>query len=171
MKGETLTYDEIIERSKEKITKIDKAMFIYGIIAAIIMFVFTYLLSKDILMASVLSVLIIVFVVVIFLLSRKTRNLGIDKDISQYKDEINEYNVVYNDFYYIITKKHLIAVQHEDTIIVKVISLDEIDSFTTKKYSKGDRSYFNIKLVNGKLVILYLPDIFIEILNKYAKNK
>lgn len=170
MNCENLTYDEIIERSRKYITRIYKGMFIYGIIATFIMFGFILFLTKDLLMASVISSIILVFILIVYPSVRRACKYGIDKDICEYKDEINEYNVVYGDFQYILTKKHLIAFQHDDTMYMRIIALDEIETFTTKNYLKDKKSYFAFKLVNGKKVIVYLPNVFIELLYKYKNN-
>lgn len=176
MNGETLTYDEIVERSRKYLEKKEKRALIFFIIMGIIMFVFVLLLSKkELALACICGEVPIVVGSIWFLATNKDRKYGINGKIEQYKDIINNYNLVFNGFREIYTKSHIIYF-YEDydttTWSVHVICLNDIESITLKKAYLTNHTCFFINMKNGKskrdrLKIATLPDVFKEILKDY----
>ena len=175
MNGETLTYDEIVERSRKYLEKKEKKALIAFIIMGIIIFVFVLLLAKELALACFCGAVPIVVGSIWFLATNKDRKYGINGKIEQYKDIINNYNLVFNGFREIYTKSHIIYF-YEDydttTWSVHVICLNDIESITLKKAYLTNHTYFFIYVKNGKskrdkLKIATLPDVFKEILKDY----
>lgn len=176
MNGETLTYEEIIERSRKYMVKRGKKELIASLIMSIVLFVFILLLAKDLAMASVIGSIPIIVMTIVYLCNSKRRKYGINKELEPYKDIINNYNLVYDDFKVIYTKSHIfnfVEDYYDDTWSVTIVCLNDIETVSISKFYSGKQlTCFNIYIKNAKrkydkLKVMYLPDIFKEILKEY----
>ncbi len=181
MNGETLTYDEIIERSKKQFVKTGKSGLIVFIVSGVLFFTTILIFARDLALASFLGGFLIVSGFLVYLSEKKYREYGVSNVLEPYKDIINNYNLVFNDFHIIYTKTHLF---YYDTFYdtnswdIYVVCFDDIESITLSKsiFVRKGYSYFKIqfkneeKYKNKRLVFYCLPDIFIELLKDYIKN-
>lgn len=169
MDGETLTYDEIIRRSEKDTNKKGFRTFIYFVIATLILFGLCYLISKNLYLSIGIAVTLLIVFTIIFLKSNLHDKYGLNHFIYKYKNEINEYNLVFDNYKKIYTNSHIIIVQNDGGLYTTVVELDNIKSIRIEnnEYIRNDYSVFNIKLKDDKTEILFLPNKFKELLGYY----
>ena len=172
MKSETLTYDEILNRSIIDYRNHYKRWALVLLIIGIISVAASYFFAKGTRYSSIWVFILIIFASysLYFYIMSKVSKKGIRKYIEPIKNEINEFNLVFDGYKEIYTRNHIIVtfLDYEGVKCVRVVEINNIESIKTKsrKYQQG-YSDFSIYYKIGRPDFLILPDVFKEILKNY----
>lgn len=159
MKEEIIKYDELMKRIKvihNRSIKYEIILILCLIIGVCVVAYFT-IANKDIKQALTFISPIIIVMPIVMIIRKKRRDKHL-KELETYREEIDNYCLVYDGCQNLYTNKHIISMHlyYDEVYSLRVVDLSEIVSIeehsATKNYSN-----FHFHLKNNKTVILVLP--------------